>query len=57
MRLLFVHKNTRNSPWTRIKVLVRAPGSKIDIPVMQSQPYIPNRMGQVNTDNTALVNS
>jgi len=52
--VVLVHKDGRDSPWARIKVLVGAPASKINLPVVEFQDHIAGGVGQVKPHNAAL---
>lgn len=49
-----VDEGTGDSTWAGVDVLVRAPGSKIHIPVMELERHVSSSVGKIPSDKKAL---
>ena len=49
-----MNKNPGNTAWTRIEVLVRAPYSEVDIPIMQRERDVSDGMSEIPAAHTSL---
>lgn len=52
--MLLVDKDARYPTGSRVQVFIRTPRCEIDIPIMQAQRNVANRMSQIKTDNASL---
>src|SRR5207302_9385038 len=51
--MLLVHKTARDGAGAAVQIFVRAPHGKIDLPVVESQWHVADRMGKIEADYTA----
>ena len=49
-----MHEDARYRARTRVEIFVRAPCSKVDVPIVQLQRNVPDSMRKIPADNTSL---